>query len=129
MIPNIIYYCWLSDRPVCEWNQLKSHLMCHNELPQEDYSLRGVSLIRLYKNMLSTRYWNRRTTLRQQCRAIEKDVYKRTSKEFWTNPSIPISRKVMLQTFYHFPFTYAAVIRFVLWRHVLGDSRNNGRVG
>ena len=116
LLSDALYY-WrrredsFSHIPIFLINQLKSHLMCHKELPVEDYSLRAMSLIRLYKNMLSNRYRSRTTPLWQHCRTTVKEVYKSTCKEFWRNPSIPFGKKVILLTFYHLPFTYTAFIR------------------
>lgn len=101
----------LMQKPLFHARQLQTHLLCLSYVPAEDARLRGGCLKRIYKNLLSTRYWSGRTEAKAEAWAIIDEVYNETRNEMAHNAFIPKYDRMGFMLACRFPWLYAAFLQ------------------
>ena len=120
LVKEYLYY-WIqrngsiSHQGYKEWyvNVLKSYLLCLTEIPYDNSIFRSYCLRRLYRLMLSKRYWARMSAFRNVAENNCKSILKQTSSELMRNPYIPFVERIVLLVFNYCPFLYRVYIKVV----------------
>ena len=85
---------------------LNSYMRCLSDIPFNNLLFRSYCLRKLYRMLLSSRYWSRGTKSGSVIELLSKTIYNQTKKEFRSNSYIPFGQKIILQFFLFCPFFY-----------------------
>ena len=85
-------------------DRMNSYYICLNNIPIRNYKLRALCLEKLYKTIINIRYYTHNTkyNIRHQAKLLFLNTY----KEFYSNKSLELYRKIGLSIFYFLPITY-----------------------
>lgn len=92
-------------------NIINSYYVCLHEIPKENIKYRAYCLTKLYKSLLSIRFFAKKTEYADY--AIEQitKISKLTYREFLFNRRINLYCKLGLLIFYHIPITYKIFVK------------------
>ncbi len=94
-------------------SEILTLLVCLNDIPPMYKEYRAFLLRHLYKTLLSRRYWARNSTFYTLAKDNGKKVKQQTFSEFWKNPFIPVSEKLVLSLFYYCPSLYGLFLKMM----------------
>jgi glycosyltransferase involved in cell wall biosynthesis len=87
-------------------DQLYSIYLCFTEIPSINSNYRAYCLLRLYKKLLSTKYYSKSTEFKYYGDKINRIILKNTFSSFVKNKNIFLGAKIVVLLFIYFPYTY-----------------------
>ena len=93
-------------------DRIRSYYLCLNDIPVDNRSYRARCLQTMYSMLFGVRNAARGTAFYQEAKDCGKEIYNKTKDELMSS-DLPWTRKLRLLCFYHMPWLYTFVIKFV----------------
>lgn len=93
-------------------DRIRSYYLCLNDIPVENRSYRARCLQTMYSMLFGVRNAARGTAFYQEAKDCGKEIYNKTKDELMAS-DLAWTRKLRLLSFYHMPWLYTFVIKFV----------------
>lgn len=93
-------------------DRIRSYYLCLNDISVENRSYRARCLQTMYSMLFGVRNAARGTAFYQEAKDCGKEIYNKTKDELMSS-DLPWTRKLRLLCFYHMPWLYTFVIKFV----------------